>query len=338
MAYYYLSLKLSMQFGLQHPNYNFDYDGHDASQIIGSLKNLATRAENLGFDSFWVMDHFHQISPVGKQEDPMLEGWTTISVLAGLTSRIKLGTLVTGIIYRHPSVLAKMGATLDVLSKGRLFMGIGAAWNQEESLAYGIPFFPNKERLLRLEEAIQIIRKMWTEEEPAATFNGKYYQINNAYCNPKPIQKPSPPIMIGGSGERYTLKIIAKYADACNLFGSTETVKRKLSILREHCKSVGRDYDSILKTKLGFVVIDNDKKTVEKRVQQIISNGIPKEQVGEFVIYGTPDDVLKQIELLEEVGIQYLIVDLEPYRELEALEVFGNSIVKKLSRTAKATH
>jgi F420-dependent oxidoreductase-like protein len=338
MAYYYLSLKLSMQFGLQHPNYNFDYDGHDASQIIGSLKNLATRAENLGFDSFWVMDHFHQISPVGKQEDPMLEGWTTISVLAGLTSRIKLGTLVTGVIYRHPSVLAKMGATLDVLSKGRLFMGIGAAWNQEESLAYGIPFFPNKERLLRLEEAIQIIRKMWTEEEPAATFNGKYYQINNAYCNPKPIQKPSPPIMIGGSGERYTLKIIAKYADACNLFGSTETVKRKLSILREHCKSVGRDYDSILKTKLGFVVIDNDKKMVEKRLQQIISNGIPKEQVGEFIIYGTPDDVLKQIELLEEVGIQYLIVDLEPYRELEALEVFGNSIVKKLSRTAKATH
>jgi F420-dependent oxidoreductase-like protein len=338
MAYYYLSLNLSMQFGLQHPNYNFDYDGHDASQIIDSLKNLATRAENLGFDSFWVMDHFHQISPVGKQEDPMLEGWTTISVLAGITSRIKLGTLVTGIIYRHPSVLAKMGATLDVLSKGRLFMGIGAAWNQQESLAYSIPFPPTKERLLRLEEAVQIIRKMWTEEEPAATFNGKYYQINNAYCNPKPIQKPSPPIMIGGSGERYTLKIIAKYADACNLFGSTETVKRKLSILNEHCKSVGRDYDSILKTKLGFVVIDNDKKMVEKRLQQIISSGIPKEQVGEFVIYGTSDDVLKQIELLEEVGVQYLIVDLEPYRELEALEVFGNTIVKKMSRTAKATH
>jgi F420-dependent oxidoreductase-like protein len=274
---------------------------------------------------------------VGKQDAPMLEGWTTLSVLAGITSKIRLGTLVTGVIYRHPSVLAKMAATLDVLSKGRLFMGIGAAWNQEESLAYDIPFPPNKERLLRLEEAIQIIRKMWTEE-PTATFNGKYYQIRNAYCNPKPIQKPSPPIMIGGSGERYTLKIIAKYADACNLFGSTETVKRKLSILREHCKSVGRDYDSILKTKLGFVVIDNDKKMVEKRVQQIISNGIPKEQVGEFVIYGTPDDVLKQIELLEEVGIQYLIVDLEPYRELEALEVFGNSIVKKLSRTAKATH
>jgi F420-dependent oxidoreductase-like protein len=325
-----------MKFGLQHPNYNFDYDGRDASQIIDSLKNLATKAENLSFDSFWVMDHFNQISTVGKREDPMLEGWTTISVLAGTTSRIKLGTLVTGITYRHPSVLAKMGATLDILSKGRLFMGIGAAWNQEESLAYGIPFFPNKERLLRLEEAIQIIRKMWTEE-PAATFDGKYYQINHVYCNPKPIQKPSPPIMVGGSGERYTLKIIAKYADACNLFGSAETVKRKLGVLKEHCKSVSRDYDSILKTKLGLIVVDNDKEMAEKRVQQI-SRVMPKEQLGEFLIYGTPEDVLKHIELLEEVGIQYLIVDLEPYREPEALELFGSSIVKKISRTANAAH
>jgi F420-dependent oxidoreductase-like protein len=324
-----------MQFGLQHPIYNFDYDGRDASQIIDSLKNLATKAENLGFDSFWVMDHFHQIPMAGKKEDPMLEGWTTISVLAGITSKIKLGTLITGVIYRHPSVLAKMGATLDVLSKGRLFMGIGAAWNQEESLAYGIPFFPNKERLLRLEEAIQIIRKMWTEE-PAATFNGKYYQINNAYCNPKPIQKPSPPIMVGGSGERQTLKIVAKYADACNLFGSAETVKRKLSVLKEHCKSVGRDYDSILKTKLGLIIVDNDNERVEKSVQQI-SKVMPKEQVGEYLMYGTPEQVLKQIELLEEVGIQYIIVDLEPYREPEALEVFGNSIVKKMSRTANAS-
>jgi F420-dependent oxidoreductase-like protein len=318
-----------MQFGLQHPNFNFDYDGRDASQLVDSLKNLATKAENFGFDSFWVMDHFHQISMVGKQDAPMLEGWTTLSVLAGITSKIRLGTLVTGVIYRHPSVLAKMAATLDVLSKGRLFMGIGAAWNQEESLAYDIPFPPNKERLLRLEEAIQIIRKMWTEE-PTATFNGKYYQIRNAYCNPKPIQKPSPPIMVGGSGERQTLRIVAKYADACNLFGSAETVKTKLSVLNEHCKSVDRDYDSILKTKLGFIVIDNDKETAEKRVQQI-SRVMPKDQIKEFVIYGTPEDVLKQIELLEDVGIQYFIADLEPDKELEALERFADSIIKKNS-------
>jgi F420-dependent oxidoreductase-like protein len=318
-----------MRFGLQHPNFNFDYDGQDTSQIIDSLKNLIVKAENSGFDSFWVMDHFHQIQFVGKPDEPMLEGWTVISVLAGITSKIKLGTLVTGVIYRYPSVLAKVAATLDVLSKGRLFMGIGAAWNEQESTAYGISYPSNQERLLRLEEAIQIIRKMWTEE-PSASFNGKYYQINNAYCNPKPIQKPSPPIMVGGSGERKTLKIVAKYADACNLFGSAETIKRKLNILKEHCKSVGRDYNSILKTKLGVIVVDDNKEMAKTRVQQTFK-GIPDEQINEFVIYGAPEDVLRQIELLEEVGIQYLIVDLEPSRELEALDVFANKVIKKIS-------
>ena len=316
-----------MKFGLQHPVFSFDYRNRDTSQIVDSLKNLVTRAENRGFDSFWVMDHFHQIPFVGKPEEPMLESWTTISVLAGMTTKIKLGTLMTGIIYRHPSILAKIGATLDVLSKGRLFMGIGAAWNEEESSAYGIPFPSAKERFLRLEEAIQIIRKMWTEE-PSASFNGQYYQIKNAFCNPKPIQKPSPPIMVGGSGERQTLRIVAKYADACNLFGSAETVKRKLSILKEHCRNVGRDYDSILKTKLGVVVIDDDRETARKRLQQI-SKGIPEEQINEFAIYGTPEDVLRQKESLEDAGIQYLIVDLDPSREVEALDIFANNIIKK---------
>jgi F420-dependent oxidoreductase-like protein len=273
-----------MKFGLQHPIFSFDYSNHNTtSQIVDSLKNLVTRAENIGFDSFWVMDHFHQIPFIGKPEEPMPEGWTTLSVLAGITSKIKLGTLVTGVIYRYPSVLAKIAATLDVLSKGRLFMGIGASYFEGESSAYGITStgsFPcNQERLLRLEEAIQIIRKMWTEE-PTVSFNGKYYQIHNAYCNPKPIQKPSPPILVGGSGERKTLKIVAKYADACNLFGSAETLKRKLNILKEHCKSVGRDYDSILKTKLDLVVIDDDngEEIAMKRAQQFYK-GIPEQQI-----------------------------------------------------------
>jgi F420-dependent oxidoreductase-like protein len=316
-----------MKFGLQHPVFSFDYRNRDTSQIVDSLKNLVTRAENRGFDSFWVMDHFHQIPFVGKPEEPMLESWTTISVLAGITTKIKLGTLMTGIIYRHPSILAKIGATLDVLSKGRLFMGIGAAWNEEESSAYGIPFPSAKERFLRLEESIQIIRKMWTEE-PSASFNGQYYQIKNAFCNPKPIQKPSPPIMVGGNGERQTLRIVAKYADACNLFGSAETVKRKLSILKEHCRGVGRDYDSILRTKLGVVVIDDDKEMARKRLQQI-SKGIPEEQIDEFAIYGTPEDVLRQKESLEDAGVQYLIVDLDPSREVEALDVFANNIINR---------
>lgn len=324
-----------MQFGLQHPNFNFDYRNRDASQILDSLKNLVTRAESMSFDSFWVMDHFHQIPILGTPDQPMLEGWTTISVLAGITTRIKLGTLVTGVLYRYPSVLAKIAATLDVLSKGRLFLGIGASYFEGESSAYGITssgLFPsNQERLLRLEEAIQIIRKMWSEE-PSASFNGTYYQINNAYCNPKPIQKPSPSILVGGSGERKTLKIVAKYADACNLFGSIETIKRKLDVLKEHCKSVVRDYDSILKTKLDLVVIDDSEEIARKRAQQFYK-GIPEQQIRdrEFAIYGTREDVSRQIELLEEAGIQYLIVHFEPSRELEALDIFSDNIIKKRS-------
>ena len=324
-----------MRFGLQHPNFSFDYRDRDASHILDSLKNLITRAESMGFDSFWVMDHFHQIPILGTPDQLMLEGWTTISVLAGITTRIKLGTLVTGVLYRYPSVLAKIAATLDVLSKGRLFLGIGASYFEGESSAYGITssgsFPSNQERLLRLEEAIQIIRKMWSEE-PSASFNGTYYQINNAYCNPKPIQKPSPSILVGGSGERKTLKIVAKYADACNLFGSIETIKRKLDVLKEHCKSVGRDYDSILKTKLDLVVIDDSEEIARKRAQQFYK-GIPEQQIRdrEFAIYGTREDVSRQIELLEEAGIQYLILHFEPSRELEALDIFSDNIIKKRS-------
>jgi F420-dependent oxidoreductase-like protein len=317
-----------MKFGLQHPNFTFDYKNGDTSKIVDSLKDLILMAENAGFDSFWVMDHFHQIKFVGGPDEPMLESWTTISALAGITTKIKLGTLVTGIIYRHPAILAKIGATLDVLSKGRLFMGIGAAWNQEESFAYGVPFPSTKERLLRLEEVIQILRKMWTKSK--ATFNGKYYQIKDAYCNPKPLQKPHPPIMVGGGGERDTLRIVAKYADACNLFGSLETIKRKLGILDEHCKNVGRDFDSILKTKLGIVLIDNDKESLNKKLNELFK-GMPKEQIKEFVIYGTQEEVLNEIESLENVGMEYFIVDLDPSRELEQLELFADKIMKNLS-------
>ena len=319
-----------MRFGLQHPSFSFDYKDDDTSQIFQSLKNLVTSAEEKGFDSFWVMDHFHQLQMIGAPGEPMLEGWTTISALAGVTTKIKLGTLVTGVIYRHPSILAKMGATLDVISKGRLFMGIGAGWNEEESLAYGIAssFPSNRERLERLEEAIQIIRKMWTED-PTATFTGKYYQIKNAYCNPKPIQRPSPPILVGGSGEKRTLEIVARYADACNLFGSPETVKTKLNVLKEHCKKVGRDYDSILKTKLGRVLIDKNEEAAKERVSRIFK-GMSEQQISEYVIYGTADSVEKQIKMLEEVGIQYFIVNLEFSRELEELESFAKNVIEKM--------
>jgi F420-dependent oxidoreductase-like protein len=320
-----------MRFGLQHPIFDFDYRDDDRSKVFDTLKNLITIAESKGFDSFWVMDHFHQLPAVGTPDRPMLEGWTTLFVLAGITTKIKLGTLVTGILYRYPSVLAKIASTMDVLSKGRLFLGIGASYYEGESLAYGITgsgsFPSNQERLLRLEEAIQIIRKMWTDE-PSASFNGRYYQINGAYCNPKPIQKPSPPILVGGGGERKTLRIVAKYADACNLYGSIETIKRKLDILKEHCKSVGRDYDSILKTRLSPTVIDDDKETAKKRLLQN-SKGMDEAVALSGAVYGTPEEVSAQIEILRDAGIEYLIVSLDPSRELETLDRFADNIIKK---------
>ena len=313
-----------MQFGIQHPNFSYDGEGE---QIVESLRKLTSTAERLGYDSFWVMDHFHQIRNVGEAREPMLEGWTTLGVIAGFTSKIRLGTLVTGIIYRYPSVLAKIGATLDVLSKGRLFMGIGAAWNEDESKAYGIPFPGTKERFRRLEEAVQIIRLMWTEEK--ATFNGQYYKVSDAYCNPKPIQKPHPPIMIGGGGERETLKLVAKYADACNLFGSPETIKKKLDVLRQHCKTLGRDYDSILKTKLGTVLMDKDRAALDERLSERFRN-VPIQMRAEFATIGTPEEVRRQVESFKDAGIEYFITSFEWGRDLQGMELFSNEVMKNI--------
>jgi F420-dependent oxidoreductase-like protein len=312
-----------VKFGIDHPN--FSYDGK-SEQIAESLRNLTTTAESLGYDSFWVMDHFHQIPNVGEEHEPMLEGWTTLGTIAGFTSKIKLGTLVTGIIYRHPTILAKIGATLDILSKGRLFMGIGAAWNESESKAYGIPFPTTRERFRRLEESVQIIKRMWTEER--ANFDGHYYKVYDAYCNPKPIQKPHPPIMIGGSGERETLKLVAKYADACNLFGSPQTVKKKLDVLRDHCKTVGRDYNSILKTKLGVVLMDKDRGALDKRVADRFK-GVPEDMRREFAVIGTPEEVRRQIEAFRDSGIDYFITGFEWGREVQSAQLFANEVMKR---------
>jgi F420-dependent oxidoreductase-like protein len=306
-----------MKFGIQHPNFTFDGEG---PAMVDSLRRVAVTGEDLGYDSLWVMDHFHQIQNVGQPQEPMLEGWVTISVLAGLTSKMKLGTLVTGNTYRHPSVLAKMGATLDVLSKGRLIMGIGGAWNADEASAYGIPFPSTKERLQRLEEAVQVIRLMWTEDR--ASFDGRFYQLRGAYCNPKPIQKPYPKILIGGVGEKRTLRTVARYGDACNIFGSLDTVKRKLDILREHCRKAGRDYDSIIKSKGGRVII-GDRDRIEKELE---AAGVTKERM-ESITYGTPEQIRRQIEAFREAGIDYWMSSFDPRKELENVTRFGRDVV-----------
>jgi F420-dependent oxidoreductase-like protein len=296
-----------LKFGLQHPCFTYDGKGH---AIFETVKERAQYAEEHDFEGFFVMDHLLQIPYVGAIDEPMLESWTTISALTQVTSKIKLGTLVTGIIYRNPALLAKMAANVDLMSNGRLVLGIGAGWFETEANAYDIPFFSVPERGKRLEESVQIIKGMWTNPK-GFTFQGKYHKVNNALCIPEPIQKPHPPIMIGGGGEKQTLRIVAKYADACNLFGGSKGIKAKLDVLKKHCSAVGRDYDEILKTTLTTVVIAENKRELASALVGVRDPGVTDEQLDEIVLYGTPDEVAAKIKDRMQAGIQYLIVNFK---------------------------
>jgi len=229
---------------------DFTWNG-GASALGPRLARHARSAEDAGITRITVMDHFWQISGVGPVEHEMLEAYTTLGFLAAHTERVRLHTLVTGVVYRAPALLAKQISTLDVLSGGRAGLGIGAAWNADESRGLGLPFPPTAERFERLEEAIQICLQMWSPSE--GPYEGKHYQLGRTLNSPQNIQQPRPYLMIGGGGEKKTLRLVAQYADACNLFGGPDA-SRKLEVLRQHCETVGRNYDEIEKT--SMIAID----------------------------------------------------------------------------------
>ena len=235
----------------------FKWPGGEAT-LGTDLARIAREAEAAGFYSIWVMDHFFQIRGLGPPTDPMLEGYSALSYIAGVTSQVKLGTLVTGVTYRNPGVLVKTDTTLDVVSGGRAYFGVGAAWNEEEHQGLGVPFPPLKERFEMLEELLQIALLMWSGEDGA--YEGRHYHLARALNVPQAVSKPHPPIMIGGSGEQKTLRLVAKYGDACNLFLrlGPEQVKHKLDVLREHCAAEGRPYSDIEKTSLDRLIVAND--------------------------------------------------------------------------------
>lgn len=211
------------------------------------LAATARAADEGGIAQMTQMDHYFQIENIGQPEEPMLEGYTSLGFIAGQTRNLKLGLLVTGVTYRHPGLLAKIVTTLDVLSGGRAQLGIGAAWYEREHHALGVPYPPTAERFEMLEEAIQICRQMWSDDD--GPFDGKHYRLAETMNHPQPIQRPYPPILIGGGGERKTLRLVAKYADACNLFGGDQdAVAHKLDVLKGHCETEGTDYDRIEKT------------------------------------------------------------------------------------------
>ena len=244
-----------MRLGLQVPSFTFP-DGQ--SHLGDTFGLIAERAERAGLHSLWVMDHFFQIRGVGPAENEMLEGWSALAFAAGRTNRIKLGTMVTGVTYRHPGVLVKTATTLDALSHGRAYFGIGAAWNEEEHKGLGVPFPPLKERFERLEETLQIALQMWAGDEKP--YQGKYYQLERPLNVPQSVQRPHPPILIGGGGEEKTLRMVAQYADACNLFTrmGTDVLKHKLEVLQAHCQRLGRPYEQIEKTSLDTIRLARD--------------------------------------------------------------------------------
>jgi F420-dependent oxidoreductase-like protein len=242
-------------------------------QLAQQLNRIAQSADAAGFDRLSVMDHFFQISVIGPPEHEMLEAYTTLGFLAAHTSRVKLLALVTGVVYREPGLLAKAVTTLDVLSGGRAMLGVGAAWNEEEARALGFPFPPLGERFERLEEALQIMQRMWSEDDDP--YQGRHHHLQRTLNSPQSLQRPHPPILIGGSGERKTLRLVAKYGDACNLFRGPDLV-HKLDVLREHCEREGRDYDEIEKTVLyNFDLGENGERvaTVIAELRQLADIG-----------------------------------------------------------------
>lgn len=239
-------------FGLQMPSFTFDDVPNE--RMFERIADTAVAAEDAGFDSFWVMDHYHQIPSVGPDTDPMLEAYTLLAGVAARTHRIKLGALVTGVTYRNPAFLAKVVTTLDVVSSGRAILGIGAAWNEVESRAYGYEWPSTADRFERLEDAILICRGMFTQDR--TTHHGRRYSVDGAINVPQPIQPGGPRILVGGSGERKTLRLVAKHADMWNGFGDPATIRHKLAVLDEHCRDVGRDRSGIETTRLGTPITD----------------------------------------------------------------------------------
>lgn len=254
-----------MRFGIHNPSWLY---GSDPYQMFEELIRKARWAEQHGYAWFSVMDHLIQIPGVGQPEEPFMEGWTVLSALAVVTKKIRLATLVTSVAYRNPALLAKMAAGVDIISGGRLTFGFGAGWYVQEYQQYGFEF-PERPavRIRQMEEALLLIKLLWSE--PRATFYGNYFHVDEAILEPKPLQKPHPPIMIGGGGEQLTLRVLARHGDACNFFGDPDMVKHKLDVLRQHCEVEGRDYNSIERTNLTSLLLARTEAELQAKRNQL---------------------------------------------------------------------
>lgn len=309
-----------MKFGIHNPSWLF---GTEPAGVFDAVKAKALWAETHGFTWFSVMDHLIQIGNVGAPDEPFMEGWTVLTALAAVTSRIRLATLVSSVHYRNPALLAKMAAGVDQISRGRLTFGIGAGWFETEYRQYGWEFPPRPAvRIRQMEEAVRLIKSMWTEKR--TTFEGKHFRAQDAILEPKPIQKPHPPIMIGGGGEQLTLRAVARHADACNVGGTPEQVRHKYQVLHRHCEAEGRNYNDIERTNIISFVLARDEAALADKRRRL---AVPENYYG---VAATVPQTIDLIGRYREAGVQLFISSA--YRnDAETLELLAADVMPKFA-------
>jgi F420-dependent oxidoreductase-like protein len=313
-----------LKFGVFLPFYAFR--NLETGSLFNIIQNITQECEQLGYHSVLLDDHlmFNKI--------PILECWTTLSALSAATKKIRLGTMVTCNGFRNPALLAKMAATVDNISNGRLELAIGAGVQQNEHNSYGFPFSSTKARIERLNEAVEIIKKLWTAEK--ANYNGKHYTIQDAVCEPKPVQKPHPPVTIGGGGEKFTMKVTAQHANRYDwgYLQSLELYKHKLEVLGKHCDTVGRRFEDIEKScwPSGQIFIGEDKKEVEKKALRWLPKGISIKDFLKTSFVGTPEDFVKELQPYLNLGVTHFMLFFGDLLNLEGLNVFAEKVVQKI--------
>jgi F420-dependent oxidoreductase-like protein len=309
------SLFLPTGFGQEFAPYD------DPVEAAGVLGTLVETAEETGFAAVYLPDHLQTVPP---SQAFLFESWSVLTHLAARTERIRLGQLVSGNAYRNPALQAKMASTVDVLSNGRLTFGIGAGWYERDYEAFGYPYGGAPERLRQLREAVQVIRSLWTND--VTTFAGKYYQLIDAVNQPRGVQQPHIPLMIAGGGERVTLKIVAEYADACNLMASPVEVERKLGILRKHCDTVGTDYERIRRTVTTACLVTETDEQAQRELSPGMGLFYP-DDFGSYLLYGTVDTVRRRIAAYEAAGVQELVIGFHDALNPEALRGFAKEFI-----------
>jgi len=306
----------------------FGVNTGQANTTWGELLDLWQELDRgSNFDHLWLVDHYVPGAGGAMGADgPHLEGWTALAALGPATERVRIGTLVTGNTYRHPAVLAKMATTVDHISNGRLEFGLGAAWHEYEHEAYAIPFHTVRERLERLEESAHLIKLLWTEARP--TFEGKYYQLHEPPYNPPNVQQPHPPFLIGGGGEKRTLRTVARYADACNVSGTPEEVRHKFEVLAQHCRDAGRDPSEIRRTIQVMLFLNDDPAFQQRVVQGLMAfRGGTEDEARRSVLMGSVDDVKASVQSFIDAGVQEIHLQQFPRTHRESLLRFSKEVI-----------